>query len=96
MKKAAVVPPPPEKNSHLEALKEIGRWLVFFVGSWIITQMLNQATNVPEVTNVQVWVYTFAIPVRALLTFGLTMALRYIDKYMHVNPKVKAEGLLPF
>lgn len=95
-KNADVVGPPPEKNSHIEAAKEVARWMVFFIGSWIVTEMLAQATRVPEFQFVNVWVYTFMIPVRALVTFTLTMILRYIDKYLHVNPKVKAEGLLPF
>lgn len=95
-KNKEVVPPPVEKNAHIEALKEIGRWLVFFVGSWIVTQMLGQATQVPEFKFVHIWVYTFMIPLRAIITFVLTMALRYIDKYMHTNPDIKSQGLLPF
>ncbi len=95
-KNAEVVGPPPVRNSHIEAAKEVARWLVFFVGSWIVTAMLAQATKVPEFHTLDIWVYTFEIPVRTIITFVLTMGLRYIDKYMHVNPKVKAEGLLPF
>lgn len=96
VKNKEVVGPPPVKNANIEAAKEVGRWLIFFIGSWIITQMLGQAASVPEYQFVHLWVYVFMIPLRATITFLLTMVLRYIDKYLHVNPDIKSQGILPF
>lgn len=94
------------KNPKIEGLKEVMRWVVLFAGSlvisWIITETLKQITNVPEVFNLKVWVFTYAIPVRELFTFGLTFAGRYVDKYLHEASKgftldgSKPKGLLPF
>lgn len=89
---------------NLEALKEIGRWLVLFIVSWIIAETLKQVANVPEWYTVKVWVFTYAVPVRTLFTFGLTLAGRYVDKYLHEKAKLKKSvleapkpnGLLPF
>ena len=97
------------KNPQLKGLKEVMRWVVLFVGSmvisWIITETLKQITAVPEVFNVKVWVFTYAIPVRELFTFGLTFAGRYADKYLHELSKQNlyksdgsqtVKGILPF
>ena len=97
------------KNPKLEGLKEVLRWVILFAGSmvisWVITETLKQITAVPEVFNLKVWVFTYAIPVRELFTFGLTFAGRYADKYLHEASKqniYKAsegeslKGLLPF
>lgn len=97
------------KNPNLEGLKEVMRWVVLFVGSmvisWVITETLKQIANVPEVFNVRVWVFTYAIPVRGLFTFVLTFTGRYVDKYLHELSKINVlksieqkapRGLLPF
>lgn len=88
------------KNPKIEALKEVGRWVALFVVSWIITATLDQIANVPEFSEVKLWVFTYTIPVRQLFTVGLTMAGRYADKYVHEQTKqnieVKTRGILPF
>ncbi len=97
------------KNPNSEALKEIMRWVVLYVASftlsWFIAETLKQVTQIPEVFNLKVWVFTYAIPIRQLFTFGLTLAGRYTDKYLHESHKqtkgymegqAKAMGLLPW
>lgn len=81
-----------------EALKEIARWAalygVSFVVSWFITSTLGQITNVPEVFPLNVWVFTYLIPVRQAFTFGLTLLGRYVDKYLHELGKEKDDDNL--
>lgn len=88
------------KNPKIEALKEVGRWVILFVVSWIITSTINQVGNVPETAQINVWVFTYMVPVRQLFVVSLTMAGRYADKYLHETSKqeieVKFKGLLPF
>lgn len=94
------------KNPNFEAAKEIARWVVFFVVSWLITETLKQVSLVPETAAFKVWVFAYVIPVRMLLTSALTLAGRYVDKYLWVKnnqeDKLKttlsgpAKGLLPF
>ena len=97
------------KNPKIEGLKEVLRWVILFVGSmvvtWVVTETLKQITAVPEVLNVKVWVFTYAIPFRELFTFALTFAGRYADKYLHEVAKLdqfkaydstKLKGILPF
>lgn len=97
------------KNPNNEALKEVMRWVALYVASftlsWFITETLKQIALVPEAFNVKIWVFTYAIPIRQLFTFGLTLAGRYTDKYLHESHKqtkgymegqAKAMGLLPW
>jgi len=88
------------KNPKIEALKEVGRWVLLFVVSWVITATLDQITNVPEMAQVDIWVFSYMIPVRQLFTIGLTMAGRYADKFVYESTKqnftVQTKGILPF
>lgn len=71
-----------------EGLKEIARWLVCSIASWIIVQLLAQITVVPVNYVVKVWLFTFAIPIRMLFQLGITMLGRYIDKWQHETSKI--------
>lgn len=90
-----------------EGLKEVARWVVFFIASWILTTIASQINLVPEFHTYNVWVFTFSIPVRAAWQFGITFALRYLDKYKFTESKQnienkavdtaeKPKGVLPF
>jgi len=90
---------------NLEAVKEVARWLVLFIISWVITETLKQTATIPEWATIKVWVFVYAVPVRSLITFGLTFAGRYADKYIYEKSKqiallaenvTKVKGLLPF
>ena len=79
-----------------EATKEIGRWVLFFAISWVITATLDQITQVPEFATVKVWVFTYMIPVRLLIQFLLTLAQRAVDKFIHEWNGTRLNGLAPF
>lgn len=85
-------------KEQLEALKEVGRWVgiysVSFVISWFITETLAQITNVPEFITLNIWVFAYMIPVRQLITFGLTLLGRFIDKYLHEMGKTLGDDKL--
>ena len=92
-------------KANIEALKEVLRWTVLFVGSFIISELIRQADLIPESWLVKVFVFTFAIPIRTIFIFGLTMVGRYVDKYLHEAKKEEKTypvgftppgGLLPF
>lgn len=76
-----------------EALKEVARYLVFFAIGWVISETLKQINVVPENYYLHIWEFIYAIPVRAIVNLGLTLALRYTDKYMHLRNKEK--GYMP-
>lgn len=97
------------KNPNTEGLKEVARWIVLFlvssVISWFITETLKQITAVPEFFSFKVWVFTYSIPLRSLLSYALTFGGRWLDKYLHENSKqtkgyalgeTKPSGLLWF
>lgn len=68
--------------------------------SWLITEMLAQASSIPESLPVNVWVFVFVIPVRTVIVFALTFAARYIDRFLFekskADPNQETKGLLPF
>ena len=89
-------------DAQWAGIKEVGRWVVFFVAAGIVTQMLDQIAQVPASATIKVWVFNFTIPIRSSLRLALTMALRYFDKFKHTDWKLehprseKSGGLLPF
>lgn len=87
-------------NPFKEALKEGARWLIFFVIGWLITETLGQLSLVPEYATVKIYVFSYLIPVRATLSFLLTMAGKMADKYRFQstknNPLSDTKGILPF
>ena len=83
----------------LETLKEVGRWILSAIVAWILTETLKQIVLVPEFAEVKIWVFTYLIPVRALVQFGLTAAARALDKYVFVKNKEDNhidKGVIPF
>lgn len=79
-------------NPNIESLKEVGRYALFFVVSWFITATLAQINLIPESYNAKIADFTYAIPIRFVVQFGLTGILRYIDKYLFVNNGTKLTG----
>lgn len=79
------------KNPRWEGIKEILRYVVLYVVSyivsWFIVQTLAQISNVPEWVSFKLWVFVYNIPFRGLLTFLLTLAGRYVDKYLFIKSK---------
>lgn len=88
----------------LETIKEVGRWGIAAVVSWVITETAKQLGLVPEVYNLKIWVFTYTLPIRAGVGFGLTIAGRAVDKYVFTVSKEdpdrkKSEdpkGVIPF
>lgn len=79
-----------------ESLKEVLRWVVLFVFSWVITETLKQIVAIPEYANVRVWVFVYSIPVRMMFQFLLTGAGRWIDRAIHDASWTRLKGILPF
>lgn len=71
------------KEALLETGKEVARWALLFVVSWILTATLAQINLVPESQSITIWVFTYLIPVRALVNLGLTFLLKMVDNYIH-------------
>lgn len=84
------------KNPTIEAAKEIGRWVVLFALSWVITETVNQLVRVPEFAQLNVWVFTYMIPVRLLLQVGLTTVGRVLDRLIHESESIKLNGIIPW
>ena len=87
-------------QAQLEGLKEVGRWLLLLVGSFVVTQLLSQAMAVPESYLLKVWVFVFDIPVRLVFVFVLTSLGRFVDKWQHEKAKLESgdntKGFLHF
>lgn len=96
-------------NPAVEGFKEIARWGALFAASWLVTQTLGQLDLVPEKATVQVWVFSYTLPVRLALQAALTFAGRWLDKFLFVQSKeniaeapkkvaadMEPKGLLPF
>jgi len=89
-------------EAQWEGVKEVGRWLIFWLASDIVVQLVKQTGLVPELLSLKVWVFTLAFPLRASLKGLLTLSLRYLDKKRHKDWKLahprseKNGGLLPF
>lgn len=87
-------------NATSEGLKEVGRWVVLLVISWVIAQTLGQVNAIPESLKVNIWVLNYSIPVRELFVFGLTFSGRFVDKWRFektkADPKTETKGILPF
>lgn len=90
---------------QIEALKEVARWIVIFLGSWIITQIVNQIVVVPQMHDLKIWEFHFLIPVREIMLTILTLAGRFLDKWKFESTKELAKkvgddevrkGILPF
>lgn len=88
-----------------EGTKELLRWAVFFVISWLITATLGQISLVPENYTLNIWVFSYNLPLQLLLTTALTSAGRFADKYMFAKSKEETgtkgttdtpKGILPF
>lgn len=70
-------------KANLEAIKEVLRWVILYISSWIIVQLVGQSDLVPENWLIKILIFTFSIPMRQLFVFGLTLVGRYIDKWLH-------------
>jgi hypothetical protein len=76
---------------YIEGAKEVARWLVLFVASWIITNTISQLGKIPESAEVKLWVFAYVIPVRLLFNIVLTFIGRYIDKVLHEIGKARED-----
>jgi len=91
------------KDPQMEAIKEVGRWVVCFLFTSLLFGIEAQMELIPE--KLEVWF--FIVPVREIVRLGLTGAFRYADKFKHEDSKAKVKsmgevskgvsyGLLPF
>jgi len=78
-------------SPNWEAIKEVARWCICAVASFVFTVILDQIKLVPEILNVKLWVITFPIPIQAVVWFVSTNALRYIDKVKFETFNVEKE-----
>ena len=76
---------------YVEGAKEVARWLVLFVVSWLITQTIAQIGKVPESAKVELWVFSYVIPVRMLINLVLTFVGRFVDKVLYEIGKAREE-----
>lgn len=80
-----------EHRATTEGLKEVGRWLLLFVVSWLITETLAQTAVFPETYNFYVFGLVYGIPVRGTVVLALTLLGRLVDKYQHETHKALPE-----
>jgi predicted membrane metal-binding protein len=80
-----------DHKAHVEAFKEISRWAVLFMASWLIVETLKQLDAVSETATIHVWVFNYVIPIRLLLNIILTFVGRYVDKFLYERNKILPE-----
>lgn len=79
-------------KATIEAVKEVARWVLLMVVSWIVTETLKQVGLVPETHTLHVWVFSYSIPVRVVFQTGLTLLGKGVDKWLYERGKT----LFPF
>jgi len=86
------------KNAYVEALKEVGRWIICLIIGWVIAETLKQINAIQEFQRIKLWVFVYEIPVRLMIQTLLTLAGRAVDKYSHEREKLGLSTLikLPF
>lgn len=84
----------PKMKAMSEGLKEVARWIVLFILSWLITETIAQLELVPEFYTLKVWVFTYLIPVRLAFNLGLTLLGRFVDKWLHEFGKLSGKETL--
>lgn len=72
-----------DRKATIEALKEVGRWLVLFLASSLIIGLEAQVKLLPDFVKVA----GIMINIRQAAVAALTFAGRYIDKYLHETGK---------
>lgn len=77
----------PTGDPKIERIKDILRFVFFYVVSWIITQMLTQLDIIPISHTLMVWKFAFIIPIRASVHAGLTGLLALIDRVKYLKDK---------
>lgn len=84
---------------QFEASMEVLRYIALFILSWMITETLKQIGLVPVSFTVHIWVFSYVLPVQAMLNAVLTIFGRYVDKLLFERSKYTTgtgSGLLPF
>lgn len=85
----------------VEAVKELGRYIVLFLTSGLIVQLTNQLVKVPESQSFNIWVFTIDIPVRLAFQLVFVGVGRFVDKALYEISKAngtvsKFKGLVGF
>jgi len=82
---------PENLKPYIEGAKEVGRYIILFVLSGLLVQLINQLSKVPESQSFQIWVFTINIPVRLAFQLLFTAIGRFIDKAMYEESKITGE-----
>lgn len=77
----------------IEGLKEVGRYIVLFLVSGLIVQLLDQIAKVPESFSFPVWVFTISIPLRLGFQLAFTAIGRFIDKAIYESSKLSGDKI---
>lgn len=72
----------------IEGLKEVGRYVVLFLLSGLIVQLIDQLGKVPESAVINIWVFAVNIPIRLAFQLLFTAVGRFIDKAMYEDSKI--------
>lgn len=85
-------------NLNGKALKElalsVGRFLYFGLLGVVSTVLASLLTD-ESLTNSYVDVNGLRLPVGVLIVAGVGGLIKLVDRYRHVNPEVKSNGLAP-
>lgn len=79
---------PENLKPYIEGAKEVGRYIILFVLSGLLVQLIDQLSKVPESQSFQIWVFTINIPVRLAFQLVFTAIGRFIDKAMYEESKI--------
>lgn len=79
------------KNPTIEAIKEVGRYLVFLLLGIVVDVALVFVGDLNPVAS-------FAVPVeiQVVIILGVQNFLRATDKYIHENENIDSKGLVNF
>ncbi|MFZ2882443.1 MAG: hypothetical protein WA019_05190 [Candidatus Moraniibacteriota bacterium] len=82
---------PDQYKPVIEAAKEVGRYVILFLLSGLLVQLVEQLGKVPESTTINIWVFAVNIPIRLAFQLLFTAIGRFIDKAMYEKSKITGE-----
>ena len=77
-------------KKYKEALKEIGRLVLSAVIGYLLTE------GIIDMLITLTFKESLDIPTKTMLVTLIGSIIRVVDRYVHVTPSIKSNGILPF
>lgn len=72
-----------KEKPFIEGAKEVARYIVLFLVSGLLVQLINQISKIPETQSFNIWVFQIDIPIRIAFQLLFTALGRFVDKALY-------------